>query len=93
VKNAVKNNFYVDDFLFSTNCKSEAFHAVSEVRSALQNHGMDLCKIKSNDQAILDGLNPGEKLRYKDINLNPQETSSLGLTWSIINDMFLLKPP
>ena len=72
-KEAITENFYMDDYLDSFNTQSEAME-ISQVMAALKEGGFGLTKWTSNDSRILDNL-PLSKILAASINLDLDDTN------------------
>ena len=52
----VRNNFYMDDCLFSVSCQDEAIRLVHQLSKLLENRGFHLRKWLGNDQKVLSTI-------------------------------------
>ena len=73
VEQFVNNQFYVDDALGSTTTSSEAISILGGAVKRLQYSGINLCKIRSNDEEILQAFPNSERLQAV-VNFGPLDT-------------------
>ena len=91
-KEAITENFYMDNYLDSFNTQSEAMD-ISQVMAALKEGGFRLTKWTSNDSWILDNL-PLSKILAASINLDLDDTNikcALGILWNPMMDTLQIK--
>ena len=84
VRNLVRNNFYMDDCLFSVSSADEEIRLIREVSSLLRNRGFNLTKWCSNSQSILKSV-PEEKRAKSVVELKDNQGSYervLGEQWN-----------
>ena len=83
-KEAITENFYMDDYLDSFNAQSEAMEISQQVMAALKEESFRLTKWTSNDSHILGTL-PLSEISAASVNLDPDDTSierGLGILWN-----------
>lgn len=80
----IRNSFYVDDLLHATDSIDQAQTTLAELCHILQTAGMSLCKIVSNNKAILDGVT-NKSLHPSD---DDETFKALGIRYSPITDDF-----
>ena len=93
VKEAITENFYMDNYLDSINTQSEAMEISQQVMAALKEGGFRLTKWTSNDSQILDTLPLSEKSAAS-VNLDLDDTSierALGILWNPKMDTLQIK--
>ena len=93
VKEAITENFYMDNYLDSINTQSEAMEISQQVMAALKEGGFRLTKWSSNDSQILDTLPLSEKSAAS-VNLDLDDTSierALGILWNPKMDTLQIK--
>ena len=93
MKDAILDNFYIDDYLDSFDTKEEAIETSENVITTLKTGGFRLTKWISNDQEILSALPSGE-LSPSSINLDLEDTSIkrvLGILWNPRKDSLQIK--
>ena len=97
VANFVKRNFYVDDGLISTTSPEEAINLLKTTKQMLSESHINLHKVSSNSQTVMDAFNPEDKAsELSEINLakdEPPFQRSLGICWNLKDDTFLVKVP
>ena len=97
VANFVKRNFYVDDGLVSTTSPEEAIKLLKATKLMLSDSHINLHKVSSNSQAVMDAFNPEDKAKgLCDIDLakdEPPFQRSLGICWNLKDDTFQVKVP
>ena len=88
LKRIIEDNFYMDDFLYSMNCKLKLNKLGIRLINVLPSHRFNLTKRMSNHPDVLNDI-PKEKLLSQNIKLdfNSQITErAFGLLWGIKND-------
>ena len=88
LKKIIEDNFYMDDFLYSINCKLKLNKLCIRLINVLFSHGFNLTKWMSNHPDVLNDI-PKEKLLSQNIKLdfNSEITErDLGLLWNVKND-------
>lgn len=93
MKDAILDNFYIDDYLDSFDTKEEAIETSENVITTLKTGGFRLTKWISNDQEILSAL-PSAELSPSSINLDLEDTSIkrvLGILWNPRKDSLQIK--
>ena len=92
VKLFVHNHFYVDDGLMSVDTIDDAVRILRETRIVLEKFKIRLHKITCNEQEVLDYFPPSELSEPKAyIAADKITQQTLGLTWDINNDVFVIK--
>lgn len=88
-RDAIKNNFYVDDLLTGAQTISEALELQKEIHETLLSGGFKLRKYKSNSSDFLAQIDPDriEESSSKTI-CGESGTSLLGLNWEPTSDVF-----
>lgn len=82
---AIRKQFYVDDFLGTTDGLLEAINQRSQITEELAKYGFNLRKWKANDSRILDDLSVTEKEEV----VNFETTfKTLGIAWQPSTDKF-----
>ena len=92
-KEAITENFYMDDYLNSFNTQSEAMEISQQVMAALKEGGFRLTKWTSNDSHILDTL-PLSEISAASVNLDLDDRSidrGLGILWNPKMDTMQIK--
>ena len=87
---AVQRNFYVDDFLLSSETPEEGARIAEEVSRMLSAAGFTLTKWVSNESTSLKNIPESKLLKYsKTINCTSEEQERvLGIKWNVENDQF-----
>ena len=88
LKRIIEDNFYMDDFLYSMNCKLKLNKLCIRLINVLSSHGFNLTKWMSNHPDVLNDI-PKEQLLSQNIKLdfNSEITErALGLLWDVKND-------
>lgn len=85
---AIRKQFYVDDFISNTNTLEEAISLRQRATSELAGYGFNLRKWKANDERILEGLTDGD--REEVVNFSTT-FKTLGITWQPSTDKFQFK--
>ena len=92
-KEAITENFYMDDYLDSFNTQSEAMEISQQVMAALKQGRFRLTKWSSNDSWILDNL-PISEISAASVNLDLDDTNierALGILWNPKMDTLQIK--
>ena len=92
---SIRSNFYVDDWLFSTDTVEKAIQIQREVSNLLKKGGFKLTKFNSTKREVLKSLPPDDRsptLLNMDLDKHelPQERA-LGISWNIETDSFYFK--
>ncbi|MGL4326324.1 MAG: hypothetical protein ACRCS7_02470, partial [Tannerellaceae bacterium] len=94
---AIIRQFYVDDFLFSTNSHDEALVVINELPNILNGGGFDLVKWNSNNKGVLSCLQPYQRVTdLPELTLGDSCQRTLGVKWNLMKDAFLfdmVEPP
>ena len=87
---AVQRNFYVDDFLLSTETPEEGARIAEEVSRMFSAVGFTLTKWVSNESTSLQNIPESKFLKHrKTINCTSEEQERvLGIKWNVENDQF-----
>lgn len=85
VGNAIRKQFYVDDYLGNTDKLENAIYLRKRITDELANYGFKLRKWKANDQRILVGLTGGD--REELVNFDTT-FKTLGIAWHPNTDKF-----
>ena len=87
---AIKNNFYMDDFIKSVETPEEAIEIFNQLQPLLSQHGFELKKWISNDDAVTEAIPEGLKSisNTKQVEVEPstEGSSVLGLQWTVTDD-------
>ena len=87
---AIQNNFYSDDFIKSVENPEEAIEVFNQLQPLLSQHGFELKKwISNNDavtEAIPDDLKSISNTTQVEVEPNTEGSSVLGLQWNITDD-------
>ena len=86
----VRNNFYMDDCLFSASCLDEAIRIVHQLSKLLENRGFYLRKWLGNDQKVLPTI-PNSDLSKASLSLPSSDKVTekiLGVVWNFQTDRF-----
>ncbi|KAK9675285.1 hypothetical protein QE152_g40476 [Popillia japonica] len=82
----ILRDFYVDDLLTGTNCKTEAQRIITEVRNILTKGKFEFRKWASNEPELLQSI-PTSCSGSTILNLDKSEgVNTLGLQWSTSTD-------
>ena len=87
VDQAVRKNFYMDDFIKYFPNASEARRLAEDLRNVLMRGGFRLTKFLSNNAAAINHLPESEKEKPV------QTTRVLGQTWCLTDDTYTAPPP
>ena len=93
VKDAILDNFYMDDYLDSFDTKEKAIETSESIITTLKMGGFCLTKWISNNQEILSAL-PSAELSPSSINLVIEDTGierALGILWNPCKDSLQIK--
>ena len=85
---AIRNNFYMDDFLYSCRNVHEAKTMQNDITRLLAKGGFRLTKWKSNSPVVLEAIHPTERAQ-KEINFTDE--SVLGCMWNTSVDTLSLR--
>ena len=88
VTTAVKENFYVDDALLTTNDEQSAIHLAQDMRGILARGGFNLTKFASNSTEVLK-TTPCDMLSKQGLDLDfedPPIERALGILWYVGDD-------
>ena len=91
-QNFIRESFYVDDGLGTSDTVEEAISILQEARSALAAYNIRLHKIASSSQDILEAFPESERaedLAQVDFDDAPMQRT-LGITWDVKTDSFLI---
>ena len=87
---AIQNNFYMDDFIKSVKTTEEAIEVFSQPQVLLSQHGFELKKwISNNDavnKAIPEDLKSISNRKQVEVEPNTEGSSVLGLQWIVTDD-------
>ena len=87
---ALQNNFYIDDFIKSVETPEEAIEVFNQLHTLLSQHGFELKKwISNNDavtKAIPEDLKSISNTKQVEVEPNTEGSSVLGLQWTVIDD-------
>ena len=87
---AIQNIFYMDDFIKSVETPEEAIEVFNQLQSLLPQHGFELKKWISNDDAVTEAISEDLKSisNTKQVELEPntEGSSVLGLQWTVTDD-------
>jgi hypothetical protein len=93
-QNAVKKNFYVDDFVASFDDVNEAICVSQEVASLVGEGGLKLTKWNSNSRKVVESFPVEERapaVRNIDLELgNMPDEKILGIQWSLEKDLLAI---
>ena len=87
---AIQNNFYMDDFIKSVETPDEAIEVFNQLQRLLSQHGFELKKWISNNDAVTEAI--PEYLKSisdtKQVEVEPttEGSSVLGLQWTVTDD-------
>lgn len=84
----IRTNFYVDDYLGTTDSIDEAREIQNRITAELSKYGFKLRKWKANDAKILAGVSDTEREAMIDFDTS---FKTLGLMWQPHSDSFLFK--
>ena len=87
---ATQTNFYMDNFIKSVETPEEAIEVFNQLQFLLSQHGFDLKKwISNNDavtKAIPEDLKSISNTKQVEVEPNTEGSSVLGLQWTVIDD-------
>ena len=87
---AIQNNFYMDDFIKSVETPEEAIEVFNQLQPLLSQHGFELKKwISNNDavtKAIPEDLKSISNTKQVEVEPNTEGSSVLGLQWTVTDD-------
>ena len=87
---AIKNNFYMDDFIKSVETPEEAIEVFIQLRPLLSQHDFQLTKWISNSdevcKAIPIDLKSISNTKQVEVEFNTEGSSVLGLQWTVPDD-------
>lgn len=89
-RQSILRDFYVDDYLTSTSSTQKAIELAKDVESTLKRGQFHLRKWRSNDHQALAQIT-GSPSVLEDIQLQPAETTVLGLHWDPVADELFYK--
>ncbi|KAJ8912490.1 hypothetical protein NQ315_014590 [Exocentrus adspersus] len=85
-----RSNFYVDDFLYGSDSRSEILQIQADVTIVLQKAGMQLRKWLCNDRDLINKFLLNNSLEVSVLNLSENENcKTLGISWNSTNDAIL----
>ena len=87
---AIQNNFYMDDFIKSVETPEEAIEVFNQLQPLLSQHGFELKKWISNNDAVTEAIPEDLKSisNTKQVEVEPstEGSSVLGLQWTVTDD-------
>ena len=83
--NAIKNHFYMDDYIHSLPSIEEAIETINQTKDSLHKGGFRLTKFVSNKHGALRFIEQEDRDELKEIN------RVLGQKWNTRTDCFLMK--
>ena len=87
---AIQNNFYMDDFIKSVETSEEAIEVFNQLQPLLSQHGFELKKwISNNDavaKAIPEDLKSISNTKQVEVEPSTEGSSVLGLQWTVTDD-------
>ena len=87
---AIQNNFYMDDFIKSVETPEEAIKVFNQLQPLLSQHGFELKKWISNNDAVTEAIPEDLKSisNTKQVEVEPhtEGSSVLGLQWTVTDD-------
>ena len=87
---AIQYNFYMDDFIKSVETPEEAIEVFNQLQPLLSQHGCELKKWISNDDAVTEAIPEDLKStsNTKQVEVEPstEGSSALGLQWTVTDD-------
>ena len=87
---AIQTNFYMDDFIKSVDTREEAIEVFNQLQPLLSQHGFELKKwISNNDavtKAIPEDLKSISNTKRVEVEPNTEGSSMLGLQWTVIDN-------
>ncbi|XP_060846165.1 uncharacterized protein LOC132925818 [Rhopalosiphum padi] len=88
---AIKNDFYMDDYLGGANTKEMAVKLRNDLRTVLQSGGFNLRKWSANDSVLLQNLNKENNDSMLVLELEDEMAKVLGVLWHPRKDIFQYK--
>ncbi|KAL4103845.1 hypothetical protein QTP88_019180 [Uroleucon formosanum] len=88
---AIKNDFYMDDYLGGANTKEMAVQLRNDLRTVLQSGGFNLRKWAANDSELLQNLNQENNDAMSVLELEDNMAKILGVLWHPSKDIFKYK--
>lgn len=88
---AIKNDFYMDDYLGGANTKEMAVQLRNDLRTVLQSGGFNLRKWAANDSGLLQNLNQENDDAMSVLELEDNMAKILGVLWHPSKDIFKYK--
>ncbi|XP_060854980.1 uncharacterized protein LOC132932621 [Metopolophium dirhodum] len=88
---AIKNDFYMDDYLGGANTKEMAVQLRNDLRTVLQSGGFNLRKWSANDSVLLQNLNKENDDSMLVLELEDEMAKVLGVLWHPRKDIFQYK--
>ncbi|XP_065076831.1 uncharacterized protein LOC135700290 [Ochlerotatus camptorhynchus] len=86
---ALKQDFYMDDFIRGENSVESAIKLRREITELLKREGFRLRKWSSNSQAVLEGVPEDDLATQSCRSFDPEETiKTLGISWEPSTDQF-----
>ena len=87
---AIQNNFYMDDFIKSVETPEEAIQVFNQLQPLLSQHGFELKKWISNNDAVTKAIPADLKsisnTKQVEVEPNTEGSSVLGLQWTVTDD-------
>ena len=87
---AIQNNFYMDDFIKSVETPEEAIEIFKQLPPLLSQHGFELKKWISNNDAVTEAIPEDLKsisnTKQVEVEPNTEGSSVLGLQWIVSDD-------
>ena len=89
---AIQNNFYMDDFIKSVETPEEAIEVFNQLQPLLSQHGFELKKWISNNDAVTEAipeyLKSTSNTKQVEVEPSTKGSSVLGLQWTVTDDSF-----
>ena len=87
---AIRNNFYMDDFIKSIETPEEAIEVLNQLQPLLSRQGIELKRWIINNDAVTEtipqDLKSISKTKQVEVEPNTEGSSVLGLQWTVIDD-------
>ena len=87
---AIQNNFYMEDFIKSVETPEEAIAVFNQIQPLLSQHGFELKKWISNNDAVAEAIPEDLKsisnTKQVEVEPNTEGSSVLGLQWTVTDD-------
>ena len=87
---AIQNNCYMDDFIKSVETPEEAVEVFNQLQPLLSQHGLELKKLISNNDAVTEAIPEDLKsisnTKQVKVEPNTEGSSVLGLQWTVTDD-------